>query len=251
MIFAMIEAGGGHKSPAQAVAESFARQNPDLLPPRMVDFCLEVGASEFDAEHKAQWDALLKRPYLTSIGYEIQDRFNHLSRWYLRSWTKDFFRKTEEWMRRNRPSVFFATHWLNAAAAVHAREQIKDFHCPILYFLTEAFDASSLHSWQGIDLYLVSSRQTADCLIRRGVRPDRIRVTGYPVRPSFFKVTKTRESLLAELGCDPELPSLLMSSGAQGLGRIERIAPRLTKHDLAMNIIVVCSRNEELFQDLE
>jgi processive 1,2-diacylglycerol beta-glucosyltransferase len=249
MLFAMIEAGGGHKSPALAVAEAFVQANPDLPEPRVVDFCKEVGALEFDAEHKAQWDALLKRPYLTSFGYEMQDRFNYLSKWYVTRWAKDFFRKTEAYLDAAKPGVFFATHWLNAAAAAHARERINH-KFSIVYFLTEAFDASSLHSWQGIDQYMVSSRAAADCLVRRGVSPNRIRVTGYPVRPSFFAVKEDKARVLASLGCDPVLPTLLMSSGAQGVGRIERIAPWLASREQSMNVLVVCSRNDNLYAQL-
>jgi processive 1,2-diacylglycerol beta-glucosyltransferase len=75
-------------------------------------------------------------------------------------------------------------------------------------------------------------------------------VTGYPVRPSFFTAKADKTTLLASLGCDPALPTMLVSSGAQGIGRIERIAPRLAHREQPMNVIVVCSRNESLLAQL-
>ena len=55
IVFAMIEAGGGHKAPASAVMEALDRNYPGLYETGMMDFIKDIGSVKVDAAHKKSW----------------------------------------------------------------------------------------------------------------------------------------------------------------------------------------------------
>ena len=52
IIFAMIEAGGGHKAPASAVMAALERDYPGVYDVSMMDFIKDIGSVKVDAAHK-------------------------------------------------------------------------------------------------------------------------------------------------------------------------------------------------------
>ncbi len=246
----MIEAGGGHKSTALAISEALESLYPGAADIEVVDFSAHVHALKFDAAHKATWDRMLKHPWATRFGYSLQNNVSGITRWFFRRWAADFFNLAAEWFVQNDPEIFVPTHWLNAAAAISARRRHPHLRFKHLYFLTEPFESSALHHWQGADLYLVGSAQVARQLCAAGIPPARVNVVGYPVRPSFFKLERNPEEIRAGLGCKPGRMTILLSGGAGGLGKFERFARKIAVSDLAINLVVVCGNNEKLKADL-
>ncbi len=66
-----------------------------------------------------------------------------------------------------------------------------------------------------VDIYCVSSPEVAADFVALGVPPDRVQVTGIPLRPGFA-VRHERVATRAALGLDPELPLALVMPGAFG-----------------------------------
>ena len=65
IIFAMIEAGGGHKAPARAVMEALELACPGRYETRLMDIIKDVGSVKVDAAHKRSWKIFLEYPTLT------------------------------------------------------------------------------------------------------------------------------------------------------------------------------------------
>ena len=55
---------------------------------------------------------------------------------------------------------------------------------------------------------------------------------------------------LARLGLDPELPTGLVSFGGQGSVLVSEIAKRLAESDLKLNLILLCGRNQAVYEEL-
>jgi processive 1,2-diacylglycerol beta-glucosyltransferase len=101
------------------------------------------------------------------------------------------------------------------------------------------------------DMYCVSCPEVAEALARRGVPPERIAVTGIPVRQAFSRPVDPAE-VRRRRRWDPDLPVVLVMSGAFGaLGGIGDACRALADMGRPLQLVVVCGRDRQLAQRLE
>jgi UDP-N-acetylglucosamine:LPS N-acetylglucosamine transferase len=250
IVIAMIEAGGGHKSPAFAVAESLREVSDSEVQIEVMDFCREVGAEKIDRMHKEGWERALARPKYVRFMYGVADFFGPFTRAVISVLFLGFFKKARIWLDENPPDLFFSTHFLTGAAAVYAKKRTAGLSFPIIMYGTEPNDISSLWLWKGIDRLIVSSDKAAAKAVRKGMREEQVMVAGYPVRPSFFTNLRDRDTVRRELNIEPDKTTLLLSAGAQGVQRMAGYVDILIERDVPVNCIIVCGRNEHLFYEL-
>ncbi len=247
--FAMIEAGGGHKSPANAICTALRDRIPATVSVRVMDFCKDIGAIADDLRHKRGWDRALSRPLRTRITYHLIDFLGPLTRWYIRYTFRDTRRRAVDWFSENRPKLFIATHFLNAAAAVHAKKKILDFDSTIVLFASDPHDISALWMWRDVDYLIVCSEEAKKKAVRRRFPEEKIKVFPYPVNPNFFNISKNKGS--SELpDTNNENLTVLISAGGQGISRIGESIEGLIKQDIPINVIAVCGKNEKLYREL-
>ncbi len=247
--FAMIEAGGGHKSPASAICASLKEKMPSEVSIQVMDFCKEIGAVADDLRHKTGWDRALGRPLLTRLTYHLIDFLGALTRLYIRYTFRDTRRRAVEWFMKNRPKLFISTHFFNAAAAVHAKKKIPDFNSKIILFASDPHDISALWIWRDVDYLIVCSDEVRRKAISRRFPEEKIKVFPYPVNPEFF------DTLINDV--NNEIPdaedgylTVLISAGGQGISRIAESIRFLIIKNIPIHIIAVCGRNEKLYQEL-
>ncbi len=250
ILMAMIEAGGGHKSPAMAAKEAMEELFPGKYDISVSDFTKDVGAIEVDEKHKKQWQFLLANPAVTMVGYYVQDFFGFVTRALLKEWIEPFIDIGADWLRKNPPQVFVSFHFMNTIVAIEARKRY-DLSFPIVTYLTEPMDAHSMWVWKETDIMIVSSRTAKYQLVQRGFPEEKIFIVPYPVRPSFFKINASVTAAKKKLGFDPNYKTIILSSGAEGLGKIEHYAKALVRSDLPINVIVICGKNEKLKAELD
>ena len=83
-------------------------------------------------------------------------------------------------------------------------------------------------------------------LLRRKVSPDRIMVCGIPVKEKFYR-QEDRRQIAAKYGIKDSLFTVLVITGAVGLGPIEEIVKALAGE---VQLLVVCGNNKRLYQRL-
>ena len=90
----------------------------------------------------------------------------------------------------------------------------------------------------------------------RGLEPSQITQYGLPIRKGFWAKNEeddspavSKSSLRAELGIDPDLPTVLVVGGGDGMGGIVDIAKslgeKLGKSSKKSQMVVVCGNNKE------
>ena len=247
--FAMIEAGGGHKSPANAIRTALKDKVPADVAIQVMDFCKDIGAVADDLRHKTGWDRALGRPLLTRLTYHLIDFFGPLTRLYIRYTFRDTRRRAVDWFLENRPKLFIATHFLNAAAAVHAKKKIPDFDSTIILFASDPHDISALWIWRDVDYLMVCSEDVKKKAKRRGFKDEKIKVFPYPVNPNFFDIP-AKEGNLDLPAVEDEKLTVLFSAGGQGISKIGESVKLLIDKDVPIHIIAVCGRNEKLYREL-
>lgn len=199
----------------------------------------------------------MQNPFLDALGWGYLRLIHHAPALY-----RDLYRLPVGWplrtlfqvtlahavaleIERRRPSVVVGTHPFPAGVAAQLRKQGK-LDAPVVMALTD-FQPHGLWVHEGVDLYCVASEMAAEGMVRLGVSPDRIRVTGVAIRPEFGE---TRAKPVAGLGGSTR--RVLVMGGGLGLGPIVEAVRSLVampQHDL--RVTVVCGKNQHLAQTLQ
>lgn len=112
-----------------------------------------------------------------------------------------------------RPHVIFTTHALGCALAA----PLKSAWGFRLAVLTTDYRAHAFQVHQAVDCYCASHEWAAADLAAAGIPPDRIEVTGIPLRPQF-DVLPSRESARSMLGFSGNQPVILVTRGGMAAG---------------------------------
>ncbi len=102
---------------------------------------------------------------------------------------------------------------------------------------------------EGIDYYIVPAAEVKDRFVQKGVHPDKIKVYGIPLR-SKFAVQLDKKPIAKSLNLNPDIPTILIMGGGQGIGPIKSIVKSLMKVDMEFQLIVLTGRNKKIINSL-
>jgi UDP-N-acetylglucosamine:LPS N-acetylglucosamine transferase len=248
--FAMIEAGGGHRSPALAVQEALAEMFPGKYETRVLDFMKDLGCTELDAMHKRAWKYLLSHPDLTKGIQAFDFITGPVNVNFYKLFLDRFSKYVVRYLYNEKPDLLFSTHYFNTMGVAYIRKRYEIG--PLLVnYLTEIFDFDSYWHLKSVDYYLVASERARQKLLKTRFPEDKLFVFPYPVRPSFLRVGREREQILEELNLDPAQQTMLITLGSEGIGPVFRMLEALVKQSLRLNVIFVAGKNEELEREIK
>ncbi|HOX32499.1 MAG TPA: hypothetical protein PLB91_09210 [Spirochaetales bacterium] len=246
VLFAMIEAGGGHKAPARAVMEALEASFPGRYEALMLDFIKEVGCPKVDEAHKKSWNFLVGKPLLTHFVYQLQNIMGPVSRAILyRNLAAPAVPFAIRYLKRSRPDAVFSSHFLVSMILVEARKR-AGLSFELFTYQTEIFTYHSLWRLPGTDWYLTASDRAAQAAAEHGIKWSKIRSFPYPIRPSFLADRRPAAEVAAELGLDPARRTVLVSFGNQGAGMILQYLLTMELMNVPLNVVVVAGRNAAL-----
>jgi processive 1,2-diacylglycerol beta-glucosyltransferase len=153
-------------------------------------------------------------------------------------------------LERVRPDVVFCTHSLPAEIVswLHERKR-KPLRIRQTVIITD-FDVHALWLCDHFEHYFVALEETRVHLEAIGMPPERVSVSGIPIDPKFSQ-PRDRVALRRKHGLDPERPTLLISAGGYGVGRVDAVLSRLMDLEHPAQVIAVCGKNAELKARLE
>lgn len=243
------DTGGGHRAAANALAEAIHQTRPDATvaffdplighgPPavrRIVGLYPSIiqrarpawGPIYYSSNTRPAW-AVLR----TTFGGQVREIV-------LRE------------LERRRPQLVISVHPLvnhETASAIMSGPR------PRATFVTVVTDLVALHRGWGsrrADLIVVPTQAARQQMLRRGIRPDRLRVGGLPVGLAFHPPGPgdAKRDRVA-LGLDATRPTLLLAAGGEGSSRLFRQAVALCGERNPWQAIVVCGRNEAVHNRL-
>jgi processive 1,2-diacylglycerol beta-glucosyltransferase len=247
---AMIEVGYGHKGPALALQRALQDLLLDSGSVEVVDFPRYVGAFRSDRSLKNSWDMALKSPFLVRGAYVAMEALYPRHGPLLRLMLSDFFTLGGEYLRSAPPDLFIATHPLCAMVATAARRRYNlDF--PVASLVVDPFDAYSLWADRAVDGFFVHSAEAHRRLLQHRIPEDRIKRVPYPQLPAMEVPQRNREEIRHEYGVgESGRPVALVTSGAQGIGKVYGFVKRAFREGFPMDFLVVTGKNEDLYRDL-
>ena len=246
IVFAMIEAGGGHKAPAKAVMEALEASYPGRYQVTMMDFIKDIGSVKVDASHKKSWKMFLEYPTLTHIMYQLQNTLGPITRAVLyRSMVAPAIKDAIRFVKKSKPDVVFSSHFFVTKALIEARRRSGvDFR--IITYQTEIFTFHALWKLPETDWYVTASDRAAQSAARHGIKWSKIKAFPYPINPFFMASRRSKATVAAELSLDPCRKTFLFSFGNQGAGMIMQYLIALDLLSIPLNVIVVTGLNKAL-----
>lgn len=238
-------AGSGHKAAAAALEKVFRRS------PQVAELVNLDALERTNELYRAFYSDLYLRL--------VQERPQLLGWWYQASdepWKTDTFRllfdrinadPLTRFIREFKPTITVCTHFMPAGivAQLLAEEAIETR----LAIVTTDYDFHSMWLSPRFNRYFVALEETKVHLKALGLPEDRITISGIPVDPSFEE-TIDRDEALARYHLRPDLPILLLSAGAAGIGPAREAVQQIMGMNTPSQVIVVCGRNEELRSEL-
>jgi 1,2-diacylglycerol 3-beta-galactosyltransferase len=146
---------------------------------------------------------------------------------------------------RQKQPVFIICTYLFYQGILSAVFAIEKRHIPLLTIVTDLETVQSLWFHPVADLCLVPTQTVYDLAIEAGLPPEKVKITGIPVRPELMKGDQA--SLRQSLGWRPDLFTVL----AVGSKRIEHLydSLRVLNHSgLPLQLVVVAGGDDELYQ---
>ena len=235
--------GAGHNMAAHAVAAALAARAPAER--IEVHDVLASAGGFFRTVYGGGYRALV-RYFPTGMGwlYDATDRPNCRA--------SDFLRRAVQrictpplarFIISKNPKLVINTHYLPAEIVADLRTRGK-LDCPQVTVTTD-FETHRIWIHSPAERYYAATERSRTQLAAWGVTPDRILVTGIPVRPGFAQLPD-RGAIRARLGLDRDRPVILLLAGVVGYGSPERILQELANTRTNAQIVAITGHNEAL-----
>ena len=233
--------GSGHNAAARSLAGALTAGGASVT---VVDHFRDLVHPAFDRITRALYAWTLRRaPGAWGLAYGIGDRLSSDSRWAF----------GVPCLGASRLGRLLDALAPDAVVSVHATPTValstlarEGRRIPPHTTVVTDFVAHSQWIAPGVDRYCVAAQEVKHDFVARGIAPDRVIVTGVPVRPGF---EPPRDQLAARraLGVSPDLPLVLAMAGAQGsFGRLLDVARALIDLRAPVQALVVAGHDAEL-----
>jgi UDP-N-acetylglucosamine:LPS N-acetylglucosamine transferase len=245
--FVFFDAGGGHRSAATALQLSINSQKMD-----------------WDVQLMNLQEVLDKLDVLRRLtGVRIQDCYNSMLRsgWTLGSAQILLVLQATIWVYRKSLTKLLVNYWRSVSPQMvvsfvpHFNRILGESFAiafpgrPFVTILTdiENYPPNFWMERREQDFICGSDRAEKQAL-EFTAAPERVfRASGMILHPRFYEPqTADRAAARASLGLGANLPTGLVLFGGFGSSNIERIVDRLDKTELAVQLILICGRNEKL-----
>jgi len=120
---------------------------------------------------------------------------------------------------------------------------------PLVAVLTD-YIPHSYWVYDTIDYYVTPSEEVSLRLMKKGVPSDKIKSFGIPFDPKFNE-SITKNEVIKKLSLDPNLFTVLIMGGGQGLGPIKTIVRSLEKVKHNFQELIVTGTNKKLYRSLK
>ena len=182
-------------------------------------------------------------PQVYAYLYDRVERATHVPtmRRFVNRYTATNLRRFVE---ATRPDLVVCTHAFPCGVMSEYKRQF-DPTLPVVGVVTD-FVVHPFWIYPNVDAYAVATSEMRDVLVARGVRADRVVVSGIPVDPRFGTPRLPVEALRAELGLPQDRAIVLLMGGGVGIGPLEEMMRALESVEVPLAAAVIVGRNRAL-----
>ena len=245
------DAGGGHRSAANALCEVVRRQQRpwDMQMMNLQDLLDEIDVFRKITGIRLQdiYNLILRRGW-TLGSPQLLPLMHGVIRLYHSTQVKLL---TEYWHKKRPDLVISVIPNFNRALFDAMQRAIPGV--PLVTILTDMADYPP-HFWieRQPQYFICGTGHARRQALEMGHAPERVFCTsGMILHPRYYEpVELDRARELEALGLDPQLPTALMMFGGEGSTKMLDIARRLNASKLQFQMIAICGKNRKLEADL-
>jgi processive 1,2-diacylglycerol beta-glucosyltransferase len=246
VIFLSASYGGGHQQASLALANALDICQ-DKLNTEIVDFMELISPLINRLTRFTYTKSVRNTPGLYGYFYRVTDSLK-LDTLMEKHLTNVSLEKVLDFLAERSPQLVVATFPMAAGVISYIKRQGL-LTTPLVTVITD----NTAHSqWvhPETDFYLVGSEQVRQGLIYQGVPDPKIIVTGIPIDLKFSR-TPPKETLYAKFGLRPEIPVILVMTGAVGMLRgIPALCQVLDELPFPLQVLVITGKDKGLYQHL-
>ena len=236
----------GHRQATLAIQSSLKQLNPKIEAPTVNGFGYTYPILE-RVINKAYMSVIKRTPKVWDYLYDNPRIFKKSQS------IKNFLHKTSydkiaKLFQRYHPDVVVCTQAFPCGMVAHYKRE-KNLKTTIIGVPTD-FSPHSYWINDGVDYYVVPSVEAKDRFIKKGIASDAIKVYGIPMR-SKFSAQLDRKPIAEKLGFDPDLPTIVVMGGGQGLGPIKKIVKSLIKVKTNFQLVVLAGVNKKIMRSIK
>lgn len=146
------------------------------------------------------------------------------------------------------PDVIISVHPF-ATEMVSSLKESGKLYTPLICIMT---DYGVHKAWiaPAVDAYVVASDDMVSDVEACGVPRKNIHPYGIPVHDVFFD-KEDQATLLAEMGLDTDVPTILFMAGSMGVSNIAELYRALSASPLDLQLIIITGNNKKLYELME
>lgn len=239
--------GAGHIRAAEALARAVAEYEP----------AVEIDDEDFlDLYNKAlnrfiknTYIRLIKRaPKIWGTFYKSTRDLSYDSR-FQRLINRIGHKQLIEYIHSLKPDLIICTY--PTVAGLMAEQRMSGrLNVPLVTVITD-YSVHSQWIYPGVDLYIVGNEEVGQGLVKKGIKPETIKVTGIPVSPEF-ESKMDKQAVREKLGLEPDRLTFLIMGGALGMLANARWMCNLVATEKApIQGIVVCGQDRKFYHSLD
>jgi len=243
-----LKTGGGHLSPAKALAEVIEKEYGETFQPVLIDGL--AGAIK-----PAHW--LIEDGYRVSINYAkwifealyFFNKFDLVAQMSLNLFAPVAQKLIADEIEKNKPSGIVIFHYFLIQPVYEAMKQLN-ISVPVKVIVTDPFTAHPIWFLDKRPDFVVFSHSLRNQLINNGFAPEQVTFFPQIISRKFENLPDNNQKrrIIESLNLDPFKKTILIFGGGDGMKKGLSVFKRLLKTGKAVNIIMICGRNSLMEQ---
>ncbi|MBN1587212.1 MAG: hypothetical protein JW937_07270 [Candidatus Omnitrophica bacterium] len=238
-------AGEGHRRAAEGLGEQF-QELESVKEVRVLD-TLDFAAATVQKTYEPSYVFMMTRAvWLWALSYYLTRPY-WVNRFLLHPLRRVFndavLGKLEALILEDLPDLIVCTHFMPACFVANLKLKHR-LRCPVATVVTD-YGVHPFWVAPGTDLYCLGAERAVRQMKSWDAKAFRAEALGIPSRPVFFPA-EDKAQLRRELDLNAGLPTVLLSGGGFGVGRIRDLIERLSAVQVDYQLQLVCGHNREL-----
>lgn len=242
------DAGYGHRSAANALAQSFDLQFGSACECHIVNPVFQKSAPVFLRDSQLNYDrTVLNSPYFYRLTYEASDSME-ISTLVHQTMGMLLFKSMRELVSECRPDAVITTYH-SYEAAFDAVKAVQKMTIPFFCVVTDLTNVHKLWFRRTPDRLFVGNDAIQSEAVACGYPSEKITVSGIPVNPAIARETRNKPEIRRSLGWDENLPTLLII-GSRRVQHLTEDLRAIQSAGLPLQVAVITGGDDEQYQQL-
>jgi 1,2-diacylglycerol 3-beta-galactosyltransferase len=243
------DTGGGHRAAAEAIRDALLIRHPGEVAIEMIDVFRSYTPFPFKYMPEMYPWLISRSKTSWGVGYYLTNTGSSV-----RLITRGMYASIEKGLKRmldeHPADVVVCVHSVLTRPSMQAFSELGQ-RPPFIVVVTDLVSTHKFWFDRRVDRCLVPTQAAYENGLDSGLKPEQLRVTGLPVHPNFAERLVDKTAARAQLGWDPNLPTILIVGGGEGMGPLYKTARAINDARLECQLAVIAGRNEELKANLE